>query len=149
VAFFVVSLVRENKARNQRIYRLNPRRLKMKRLAWLFLAVLCSAILLNAEDNTMSGWVCDSKCVVQNNNRATCDPACTARGGDTVFISDEGAVSTVSNPDVCASHMNKHVKATYSRNDQIDQQVEQRDIDKARRDKIAIQELRDEGGLGH
>ncbi len=120
----------------------------MKRLAWLFLAVLCSAILLNAEDNTMSGWVCDSKCVVQNNNRATCDPACTERSGDTVFISDEGAVSTVSNPDVCASHMNKHVKATYSR-EEIDQQVEQKDIDKARRDRIAIQELRDEGGIGH
>jgi hypothetical protein len=61
-----------------------------------------------------------------------------------VFISDEGAVSAVSNPDICASHMNKHVKARYSREVQVDQ----KDIDRARQDKIQIQELRDEGGIG-
>src|SRR5208337_5518756 len=115
----------------------------MKRLAWLFLAVLCSAILLNAEDtgNTMSGWVCDSKCVVQNAGRNTCDATCTERSGDTVFISDQGEISTVSNPDVCASHMGKHVKAKATH-------VEQDINDKVRRDTINIQELRDEGGIG-
>jgi hypothetical protein len=40
--------------------------------------------------------------------------------------------------------MNKHVKARYSREVQVDQ----RDIDRARQDKIQIQELRDEGGIG-
>ncbi len=119
----------------------------MKRLAWLFLAVLCSAVLLNAEDNTMSGWVCDSKCVVQNDNRATCDPTCTEKGDDAVFISDEGAVSTISNQDICTSHMNKHVKAKYTR-EEPEGQVTQQDIDKARKDRIAIQELRDSGGIG-
>ena len=118
----------------------------MKRLVWLFLAVLCSAVLLNAEDNTMSGWVCDSKCVVQNGNRATCDPTCTAKGDDAVFISDEGAVSTISNQDICTSHMNKHVKASIPA--KPEGQVTQKDIDKARRDRIAIQELRDSGGIG-
>jgi hypothetical protein len=119
----------------------------MTRLAWLFLAVLCSAVLLNAEDNTMSGWVCDSKCVVQNGNRATCDPTCTEMGDDAVFISDEGAVLTISNQEICTSHMNKHVRAKYSRENQ-EGQVDQKDIDKARRDRIQIQELRDAGGIG-
>ena len=117
----------------------------MKRLAWLFLAVLCSAILLNAEDNTMSGWVCDSKCVVQNNNRATCDPACTERSGDTVFISDEGAVSTVSNPDVCASHMNKHVKIKASEMRPVHQQ---QTTEQERENLIRIMEIQDESGAG-
>jgi hypothetical protein len=116
----------------------------MKRLGWLCLAVLCSAALLQAENQTMGGWVCDSKCVVQNNGRNTCDPSCTDRSGETVFISDEGAISAVSNPDICASHMNKHVRATYSREGQVDQ----KDLDKARQQRIQIQELRDEGGIG-
>jgi hypothetical protein len=114
----------------------------MKRLAWLFLAVLCSTILLNAEDNTMSGWVCDSACLVQHDNRAACDPTCTERSGKPVFISDEGAISSISNPDVCASHMNKHVRATYSR-------ISPKELEQARRETIQIQELRDEGGIGH
>jgi len=118
----------------------------MKRLAWLFLVVLCSAILLNAKDNTMSGWVCDSKCVVQNGNRSTCDETCTERSGDAVFISDEGAVSTITNPDVCASHMNKHVRAKFSSEDEG--QANQKDISEARQERIEIQELRDEGGIG-
>jgi predicted small secreted protein len=117
----------------------------MKRFAWLFLAVLCSAVLVNAEDNTMSGWVCDSKCVVQNDNRATCDPTCAERSGDDVFVSDEGAVSAISNPEVCTSHMNKHVTATYSREEPA---ADQKDINKARQDRIQIQELRDAGGIG-
>ncbi len=113
----------------------------MKRFAWLFLAVLCSAILLNAKDNTMTGWVCDSKCVVQNDNRASCDPGCMERSGDVVFISDEGTVSAVSNPDMCSSHMNKHVKATFS-------SEEQNDLNKAVQNTIRVEELRDETVVG-
>jgi hypothetical protein len=113
----------------------------MKRLVWLFLVVLCSAILLNAEDNTMTGWVCDSKCVVHNGNRATCDPTCTERSGDVVFISDEGTISTISNPDVCASHMNQHVRATFA-------PQEQKDLDKAVTSTIRVDELRDQSVLG-
>ena len=118
----------------------------MKRFAWLFLVVLCSTILLNAADNTMSGWVCDSACLVQKGDLATCDPACTQRSGDVVFISDKGEVSGISNPDVCASHMNKHVKATFSRENEG--QAAQKDINQARQERIQIQELRDEGGIG-
>jgi hypothetical protein len=68
-------------------------------------------------------------------------------GDDAVFISDEGAVSTISNQEICTSHMNKHVRAKYSRETQ-EGQVTQKDIDKARRDRIQIQELRDAGGIG-
>jgi hypothetical protein len=64
-----------------------------------------------------------------------------------VFVSDEGAVSTISNQDVCTSHMNKHVRAKYSRETQADP-VDQKDIDRARRDRIQIQELRDSSGIG-
>ena len=113
----------------------------MKQLAWLFLVVLCSAILLNAADNTMTGWVCDSACVVQHDNRTTCDPSCTQRSGNVVFISDRGEISAVSNPDICASHMNKHVRATYSN-------LEQKELAEAQKRAIEIQDLRDEGGIG-
>jgi hypothetical protein len=117
----------------------------MKRFAWLFLAVLGSATLLNAADKpmngTMSGWVCDSACVSQQGDRATCDPTCTDRSGKDVFISDEGAVSAITNPDVCTSHINKHVVAKFSRSDR-------KDIEQAQQDAIEVQELRDEGDLG-
>jgi hypothetical protein len=83
----------------------------MKRIAWLFLAVLCSAILLNAGDRgtAMNGWVCDSKCVVQNGASATCNPTCTERSGTSVFINDQGEVWQIYYQDMCKSHVNKHV----------------------------------------
>ncbi len=85
----------------------------MKRIAWLFVAVLCFATMLNAKDKekTMSGWICNSKCVMHNGNTATCDPNCAETAGEAVFISDSGKVMNISDQDVCASHMNKRVKA--------------------------------------
>jgi len=114
----------------------------MKRISWLFLAVLCSAILLNAEDqgNAKSGWVCNSKCVVQSAGSTTCDPTCTEKSGDAVFISDEGTVSNISNPDTCASHMNKHVKAKYNSD-----KGESRG-DREAQERIRIMELQDDSG---
>jgi hypothetical protein len=116
----------------------------MRRLAWLFMAVLCLTALLNAENKTMSGWVCDSSCVVQNGDRASCDATCTETSGNVVFISDDGVVSTIDNPDICASHMNKHVRASYS----AQGPQEQKDITQARRSAIHVDELREEGDLG-
>jgi len=114
----------------------------MKRLAWLFLAVLCSAILLNAEDKgrTVSGWICDSKCVVQSAGRNTCDANCTERSGDPVFISDQGKVMAVANPDVCASHMGKHVKARGT--------MEGFPQDPSKADTIRLEELMNDSGAG-
>ncbi len=117
----------------------------MKRITWLFFAVLCSAILLNAEDNTMSGWICDSKCVVQVAGANTCDRGCTDRSGKAVFISDQGAVSAVSNQDVCASHMNKHVKIKASEMRPVHQQ---QTTEQERENLIRIMEIQDESGAG-
>ena len=116
----------------------------MKRLAWLFLAVLCSAVLLNAEDKaeTMSGWICDSKCVVQSAGRNTCDANCTERSGEAVFISDQGEVMAVANQDICASHMNKRVKIRASHMTPV-QTTEQ-----GRENQIRIMEIQDEFGAG-
>jgi len=42
----------------------------MKRIAWLLVAVLISAISLYAQDtvkaHAMTGWLCNSKCVTQS-----------------------------------------------------------------------------------
>jgi DNA replicative helicase MCM subunit Mcm2 (Cdc46/Mcm family) len=111
----------------------------MQRITWLFLVILCSAILLNAEDkgNTMSGWVCDSKCVVQSADRATCNLNCTERSEDAVFINDQGKVLQISNPASCSSHMNKRVKATAIYKDQGKTKQDRQQM-------IRIQELRDD-----
>jgi len=88
----------------------------MKRITCLFIVGVCSAILLNAEDqNMISGWVCDSKCVVESGalgDRTTCDPSCSERSGNAVFIDDSGTVTRISNPQSCARHMNERVSAT-------------------------------------
>jgi len=112
----------------------------MKRIAWLFLVVLCSAILLNAEDNAVSGWICYSKCVTQTGDRATCDPNCTEQSGDPVFISDQGKVTPVANPDVCASHMGKHVKARGT--------MQGFPQDPSKADAIRLEELVNDSGAG-
>ncbi|MGA2961612.1 MAG: hypothetical protein ABSD96_08060 [Candidatus Korobacteraceae bacterium] len=116
----------------------------MKRIAWLFLVVLCSAVLLNAEDkaHAMNGWICDSKCVVQEAGRNTCDRTCTERSGDAVFISDQGEVMAVANQDICASHMNKRVKIRASHMTPV-QTTEQ-----GRENQIRIMEIQDESGAG-
>ena len=52
----------------------------MKRIVCLMVAVLGSAHVLYAEDagkgKAMTGWVCNSECVVQGADRATCDQSC-------------------------------------------------------------------------
>jgi len=46
----------------------------MKRIAWLLIALMASAISIYAEDTgkatTMTGWLCNSKCVTQNSGHA-------------------------------------------------------------------------------
>ena len=118
----------------------------MKRLAWLCLTVLCSAILLNAQDkgNPVSGWVCDKKCVVQSADRTTCDPDCTERSGAAVFINEQGTVSKISNYEHCSPHMNKHVQAAFSPDQMIKSNKGQSKSDKEAQEDIRIEELREE-----
>ena len=88
----------------------------MKRMAWLFVAVLVLGILGYADDmrkdegKAMTGWLCNSKCVKPDAGKNTCDKACTATDGDIVFIDSKGGVSNISNQDMVKSHAGKKVK---------------------------------------
>jgi hypothetical protein len=46
----------------------------------------------------MSGWICDSKCVKQDAGKASCDASCAEKGGDTVFVDDQGKATKIANP---------------------------------------------------
>jgi len=83
----------------------------MKKITLLSLVLLGSAVLLHAADqtNTMHGWICDQRCVVQNGDQATCNTACNERSGVAVFINDRGQLSSITDQNMCKSHMNKHV----------------------------------------
>jgi len=88
----------------------------MKRSAWLFVGILCSAALLFAADQTKTmkktGAICDSQCVAKVSGLNTCDPECTAKSGQAVFVDDKGKLMQIENQDMCKSHMNQHVKMT-------------------------------------
>ena len=94
----------------------------MRRIVCILLAVLGSAAFMHAQSSaasantpatTCTGTVCLSSCVVQVDNTPTCDPGCTNNRGVTELIDDGGTVMQVSNPNVCRSHMGKHVKVTF------------------------------------
>ena len=88
----------------------------MKKIAWLFLVVLGSMTLMHAQSSgktmSMSGTICRSSCVVQVQNRNTCDTTCTDKQGDAVLVDDKGEVHQIAQQSqpMCESHMNKHVK---------------------------------------
>jgi|SRR5271157_279201 len=88
----------------------------MKRSAWLFLGILCSAALLLAADQgkTMkkTGAICDAQCVTKVNGLSTCDPGCTEKSGDAVFVDNKGTVMQIENQDMAKPHEGKHVKMT-------------------------------------
>ena len=87
----------------------------MKRNAALFTIVIASLFLLYAQDNPpteMTGWICSSACVTQTPGHAACDANCATndKGGDMVFVSDEGKISKISNPDMAKGKMGQQVK---------------------------------------
>jgi hypothetical protein len=90
----------------------------MKRIAWLFLVVLGSAILMHAQSSTksteMSGTICQSSCVTQQDNLATCARDCTDKSGEAVLVDDQGIVHPIAqeSQNMCQSNMGKHVKMT-------------------------------------
>lgn len=93
----------------------------MQRIAWLFLVVLGCVAFMHAQSSnskTLNGTVCDSSCVVQQDNVATCDKSCTVKSGEVVLVDDQGNIMHVANQNVCKSHMGKHVKATVTGMDQ-------------------------------
>lgn len=55
----------------------------------------------------MSGYLCDSKCVKQEAGKPTCDPNCTEESNQVVFVSDQGRVVPVDNPEVAKGKKGK------------------------------------------
>src|SRR5271157_1598559 len=88
----------------------------MKRSAWLFVGILCSAALLFAADQTKTmkktGAICDSQCVAKVSGLNTCDPECTAKSGQAVFVENNGTLLQIENQDMAKPHMGQHVKMT-------------------------------------
>lgn len=88
----------------------------MKHHNWVLLVMLCAATSLFAQGPTnkagieMSGTLCNSACVQNVSNRATCNTSCTDKTGDTVLVDDQGKVMKISNPKMATPHMNQHVK---------------------------------------
>jgi hypothetical protein len=91
---------------------------KMKRLAWLFLVVLGSALLVQAQSSTksmeMNGTICRSACVTQQDNLATCNKDCTDTNSEAVLVDDQGIVHPIAqeSQNMCHTMMGKHVKMT-------------------------------------
>jgi hypothetical protein len=86
----------------------------MKRLIWLLIAIVISAISLYADDmgkgTEMSGMLCNAKCVSQTATRASCDTSCADKSGDVVLVDDQGRVFKISNQDKVTAHAGKKVK---------------------------------------
>lgn len=86
----------------------------MKRIVWLLVAVLVSAISLYAEDTgkatAMTGRLCNSKCVTQSAGHAACDQNCADKSGDIVLVDDQGKVLKIANQDKVMPHSGKRVK---------------------------------------
>jgi hypothetical protein len=87
----------------------------MKRYAVLLTIAITSAILLYAQESQpteMAGWICSSACVNQNAGQATCDTSCAAndKGGETVFVGNDGKISKISNPDMAKDKMGQQVR---------------------------------------
>ena len=112
----------------------------MKRITWLFLVVLGSVILMQAQSSSspmkLKGTVCNSSCVTKVDSLSTCDKGCTDRSGPAVLVEDNGQVNNIANQDICKSHMGKHVKMTAV------------PTEKEREDTVRIMELYDDPGGG-
>jgi hypothetical protein len=88
----------------------------MKRFVGMLAIVLGSSMFLYAQDKgkdkgtEMTGTICSSKCVKTNATPVACDLGCKEKGGDTVFVDDQGKVTKIVNPKKVKSQMGKKVK---------------------------------------
>jgi len=95
----------------------------MKRILGLLTIVLGSTLLLSAQDTSkggtdqaaatqgteMTGMLCDTKCVKQDGDKASCNSDCSRNSGEVTFIDDEGKATKVANPEVARGKMGKRV----------------------------------------
>ncbi len=81
----------------------------MRRIGWMFLIVLGSAGLMHAQNSAsmkLGGAVCQSTCVIASSpDVSTCDPLCTDKGGEEVFVDDQGNVRENANQTATPSAM--------------------------------------------
>lgn len=93
----------------------------MKRIGWLLVAVLCSSVLMYAGEGkdkkddagkgkSMSGMICNSKCVTEAAGKSSCNKDCTETSGDVVFIDSKGAAMKIDNQDMAVPMAGKKVK---------------------------------------
>lgn len=86
----------------------------MRVIASLLTLILGSALLVAhdmSQSVEMTGTICDSGCVSQTGGQAACELKCSKKGGDAVFIDDNGKLTKIANPDKIKGYMGKHVKA--------------------------------------
>ena len=55
---------------------------------------------------TMTGFICDSKCVVQKADQASCNNKCSAESGEYVFLAGQNALH-IANPEMVKSFKGK------------------------------------------
>jgi hypothetical protein len=95
----------------------------MKRMAWLLVAVLCSSVMLYAgggkdkkndagkgKSMSMTGMVCNEKCVTTAGNKSSCNSSCSETAGDMVFVDSKGSVYKVDNQDKVSGMHGKKAK---------------------------------------
>ena len=98
----------------------------MKRMTWVLAAMLCSSVLMYAGDKgkkddagkntSMTGMVCNAKCVTTAGNKSSCDKNCSETAGDLVFIDGKGKVLKIDNQDKVSGMSGKKVKVKASMN---------------------------------
>ncbi len=86
----------------------------MKRIAWLLAPVVLSAVSLSAEDMGkeagLSGLLCNSNGVVQNEGHAACDQSYAGQSGEVVFVDQQGRVFKIANQDKVVLRTGKKAK---------------------------------------
>lgn len=88
----------------------------MRQMVGLVVLLFVSSLVMSAEEKDkaagmeMTGVVCNSKCVKQDADKASCDANCNNKGGEVVFIDDQGKSFKIANQKMAKSHAGKKVK---------------------------------------
>ena len=81
------------------------------------LGALMLAVPAGAKDQSMTGWISDSKCGAKGANagHATCAQKCVQAGEKPVFVSDKDQkVIPIDNPDAVSKQIGQHVQVSGS-----------------------------------
>ncbi len=84
-------------------------------LAGVLIVLMTASVSFAASDQTVNGWVSDSKCGVKgaNANAAECTKKCIEKGASAVIVTDKDQkILIVDNPDSIKEHYGHHVAVT-------------------------------------